>query len=131
MRGYQDTTVKDIAAAAGITERTFFRYFPSREDLVFAETLDFDPLLRRGILRRPADEPPRALSGLARRTHVLTDFEDGITAALTLRFAALDPEGPYRRRVLRGLGPGPVLRGRRTRRPAHPHAERGRNLRTG
>ncbi|MEU8973355.1 TetR family transcriptional regulator [Streptomyces monashensis] len=128
-RGYQDTTVKDIAAAAGVTERTFFRYFPSKEDLVFAEILDFVPLVQREILRRPADEPPvtavlhsllaaaagvdgglavlvvgappRALSGQARRTHVLTDFEDGITAALTERFAGLDPEEPSHRRALR------------------------------
>ncbi|MFB8176960.1 TetR family transcriptional regulator [Streptomyces sp. NPDC055966] len=129
-RGYQDTTVKDIAAAAGVTERTFFRYFPSKEDLVFAEILDFVPLVQREILRRPADEPPltavlnsllaaasgldgglailvvgappRALTGrAARRTHVLTDFEDGITAALAERFAGLGPEEPPRRRALR------------------------------
>ncbi|MFI2200205.1 TetR/AcrR family transcriptional regulator [Streptomyces sp. NPDC020192] len=128
-RGYQETTVKDIAAAAGVTERTFFRYFPSKEDLVFAEILDFVPLVQQEILRRPAGEPPlravlnslhaaaagldgglailvvgappRALAGQTRRTHVLTDFEDGIAAALAERFAGLDPEEPPRPRALR------------------------------
>ncbi|MFB7507518.1 TetR family transcriptional regulator [Streptomyces broussonetiae] len=128
-RGYQETTVKDIAAAAGVTERTFFRYFPSKEDLVFAEILDFVPLVRQEIPRRPPGEPPltavlnsllaaaagidgglailfvgappRALTGQTRRTHVLTDFEDGIAAALTERLAAFAPQEPPRRRDLR------------------------------
>ena len=33
-RGYEETTVDDIAAAAGVGRRTFFRYFPSKEDAV-------------------------------------------------------------------------------------------------
>jgi AcrR family transcriptional regulator len=33
-RGYEETTVDDIAAATGVGRRTFFRYFPSKEDAV-------------------------------------------------------------------------------------------------
>jgi AcrR family transcriptional regulator len=33
-RGYEDTTVDDIAAAAGVGRRTFFRYFRSKEDAI-------------------------------------------------------------------------------------------------
>ena len=33
-RGYEETTVDDIAAAAGVGRRTFFRYFRSKEDAV-------------------------------------------------------------------------------------------------
>ena len=33
-RGYEETTVDDIAAAAGVGRRTFFRYFPSKEDAI-------------------------------------------------------------------------------------------------
>ena len=32
--GYEQTTVDQIAAAAGMSKRTFFRYFPSKDDLV-------------------------------------------------------------------------------------------------
>jgi len=33
-RGYEETTVDDIAAMAGVGRRTFFRYFPSKEDAI-------------------------------------------------------------------------------------------------
>ena len=35
-RGYDETTIKDIAQAAGLSPRTFFRYFDSKQDVVFA-----------------------------------------------------------------------------------------------
>jgi AcrR family transcriptional regulator len=34
IQGYEETTVDDIAAAAGVGRRTFFRYFPSKEDAI-------------------------------------------------------------------------------------------------
>ncbi|MGE3285565.1 MAG: TetR family transcriptional regulator [Pseudonocardia sp.] len=33
-KGYDETTVDDITAAAGVARRTFFRYFPSKEDAI-------------------------------------------------------------------------------------------------
>jgi AcrR family transcriptional regulator len=56
--GYAATTVRDIASAAGVTERTFFRYFPSKEDLVLGEIVDLIPVLQEQVRARPADEPP-------------------------------------------------------------------------
>lgn len=56
-RGFEATTVDDIAAAAGIGRRTVFRYFASKNDLPWG---DFDALLERmrGFLRGlPADTP--------------------------------------------------------------------------
>jgi mycofactocin system transcriptional regulator len=41
-RGFNETTVDDIAAAAGIGRRTFFRYFSSKNDLPWG---DFERLL--------------------------------------------------------------------------------------
>lgn len=57
-QGYDVTTVDEIAAAAGVSHMTFFRYFPRKEDVVEAD--DYDPMLEELIAARPADEPPLA-----------------------------------------------------------------------
>jgi len=67
--GVAQTTVRDIADAAGVTERTFFRYFGSKEDLIIRDAFDWIPVLQQVILDRPAAEPPlvavhRALESL-------------------------------------------------------------------
>jgi AcrR family transcriptional regulator len=36
-RGYEQTTIGDIVALAGVGRRSFFRYFPSKEDVVFPD----------------------------------------------------------------------------------------------
>src|SRR5579872_5890996 len=36
-RGFERTTIDDIAAAAGIGRRTFFRYFGSKNDVIWGE----------------------------------------------------------------------------------------------
>jgi AcrR family transcriptional regulator len=56
--GFAATTVRDIAAAAGVGERTFFRYFPSKEDLILQQVRDLIPGVMDGVRARPAAEPP-------------------------------------------------------------------------
>jgi AcrR family transcriptional regulator len=57
-QGFEATTVRDIAAAAGVGERTFFRYFPSKEDLVLQQVRGLIPGLVDRVRARPAGEPP-------------------------------------------------------------------------
>ncbi|MGP4002929.1 TetR/AcrR family transcriptional regulator [Streptomyces sp. 8N706] len=115
-RGYERTTVRDIASAAGVTERTFFRYFPSKEDLIRGEILDLIPLLQEHIRARPAEEsdpaavlnailntlaehgdpgvlfsgPPARNLPVPKQSAVtlLVQFEDGIEVVLAERLAS-------------------------------------------
>lgn len=56
-RGFDQTTMDAIAEAADVSVRTVFRYFPSKEDLVFAESEADLADLRLLLDQRPADEP--------------------------------------------------------------------------
>jgi AcrR family transcriptional regulator len=55
--GYDETTVDQIAAAAGMSKRTFFRYFPSKDDLVIGKYDLFGDRMAGALDDRPADEP--------------------------------------------------------------------------
>jgi AcrR family transcriptional regulator len=54
-QGYERTTVEEIADAAAISPRTFFRYFPSKEDVVLWD--EYDPQVGELLAARPDDEP--------------------------------------------------------------------------
>lgn len=54
--GYDNTTVEDIATAAGVSHMTFFRYFPRKENVV--ETREYDPMIEGFIVARPPHESP-------------------------------------------------------------------------
>jgi AcrR family transcriptional regulator len=56
-QGYEDTTVEQIAAAAGMSKRTFFRYFPSKDDLVIGKYDLFADRMAEALDARPTEEP--------------------------------------------------------------------------
>jgi AcrR family transcriptional regulator len=54
-KGFQATTIEEIAAAADVAPRTFFRYFPAKEEVVF--WAEYRPLLAGFVAARPDHEP--------------------------------------------------------------------------
>jgi AcrR family transcriptional regulator len=55
-KGFDATTVDDIAAAVGISARSFFRYFPTKEDAVIGDPSALAGVIRDAAAARPADE---------------------------------------------------------------------------
>ena len=74
-QGFDRTTVAEIAAAAGLTERTFFRYYADKPEVLFPGQEEFDALFLTGLeasnSARPMDLVAAALD------HAATFFPDG------------------------------------------------------
>ncbi|SFK91631.1 MULTISPECIES: mycofactocin system transcriptional regulator [Amycolatopsis] len=101
-QGFERTTVDDIAQAAGIGRRTFFRYFPSKNDIAWG---DFDSELER-LRKRLAGYPPEVPLG------------DAIREAL-VEFNRIDPEeAPWHRRRMELILTTPALQAHSTLRYA-------------
>ena len=57
-RGFAEVTVDEIATEAHISVRTFYRYFPGKEDVLQLQIEQRSDALRAALSARPADEPP-------------------------------------------------------------------------
>lgn len=55
--GFDATTIDDVAAASGISARSFFRYFATKEDVLIGESIAFGQHVRDAFVARPSDEP--------------------------------------------------------------------------
>lgn len=91
--GYDGTSVGQIAARAGVTEMTFFRHFPTKEQVLLDDP--YDPLIAAAI----ADQP-RSLRPLPRTVR-------GVRSAWS---QLAEPEGELVRRRVRIVAGSPALR---------------------
>lgn len=91
-KGYDQTTIADIAAAADIGTRTFFSYFTSKEELLFPDT---DARVRAAVeaiaARDPNDGPAEVLLQALHRVGDDTDDLSRRLAALRLRLLRTVP----------------------------------------
>jgi AcrR family transcriptional regulator len=103
-QGYTATTVRDIAEAAGVTERTFFRYFVGKEDLIVDDALSWLPLLEQRLRDRPESED--IVTALRRSVNEMAErLRESERPTPLWLFSDGPPAGRVRRR-----SPGAVLR---------------------
>jgi AcrR family transcriptional regulator len=57
-RGFDETAVADIAARADLTERTFFRYFADKREVLFGGAAELEELLAKQLAGAPATARP-------------------------------------------------------------------------
>jgi AcrR family transcriptional regulator len=72
-QGYDATTVAQIAARAGMTKSTFFRYFPDKREVLTAGQETLSRLLAEGIADAPEDASPleAVAAGLTRASSAI------------------------------------------------------------
>jgi AcrR family transcriptional regulator len=89
-RGYDETTVADIAAAAGVAQMTFFRHFPAKELVVVDDP--YDPAIAHSVAVQSTDLPvvERVRRGLLAAWEQLEDA-DHTELRLRLRIGGTHP----------------------------------------
>ncbi|MEP9382401.1 TetR/AcrR family transcriptional regulator [Nocardioides cheoyonin] len=125
-QGFDATTIDQVAEAAGMSRRTFFRYFSGKDELIIEKLVEAGELVAAALAERPADESPwaalRAAFGV-----VVRSAETHAEQARTLRILLRDEPGvrgsleEWRRRWTELLAPIVAARlapaGRRAKRP--------------
>ena len=90
-QGYDDTTVEQITELSGVGQRTFFRYFPGKADVV----LNFQDVLLRALWEAVVRRPPEESDLLAIRNAIkqvwLVEFDKELTASHT-KIIAYSPQ---------------------------------------
>lgn len=82
-KGFDETTVDDLAAAAGIGRRTFFRYYPSKNDVVFGDYETRTEVLRAALASaEPGMHPVEMVRRALRATN---DYAPGEYVSLAIR----------------------------------------------
>ena len=84
-KGYDNTTLDEVAAAAGVSRRTLFNYFRSKEDLALISLYERGELIAARLAERPADEDPWT----ALRAAFQSLEEIGMTPEARLEFITL------------------------------------------
>ncbi|MEH0820622.1 MULTISPECIES: TetR/AcrR family transcriptional regulator [unclassified Micromonospora] len=105
-RGYDETTIADIAAGADVSARTFFSYFPSKEEILFADTEDrlalaFAVIDQRGPEDAPVDVLVRAMAAVFERAEQFGQvFDRAVPVRLRMVFSVPAVQGMALQRML-------------------------------
>ncbi len=89
-RGYDATTIDAIAAEAGMSPRSVYRYFPTKDDILIDRFAGIGDALEAALRSRPADEPPWDSLAASFLTLVeQADRSDGRDSALLIQRAII------------------------------------------
>ncbi|XVV16840.1 TetR/AcrR family transcriptional regulator [Actinoplanes sp. CA-131856] len=89
--GFAATTASAIAASVGVTERTFFRYFPTKEDAVLQPIEAVGPSIAAALRKRPTAESPAQALRAAFQVAVDSVTADPATMATVMRLNRNEP----------------------------------------
>jgi AcrR family transcriptional regulator len=95
-RGFEQTTVAEIATRAGLTERTFFRYFADKREVLFSGAAALEELLVKTVAGAPDSASPL----------------DAVSAALGVAGALLQERREYARKRQAAIAANAELRER-------------------
>jgi AcrR family transcriptional regulator len=102
-QGFDHTTVEEIADACDVSPRTFFRYFASKEDVLFATADERLQSLLDALAARPPDEPPlRSMREAA--LQLVPDYTDDREQLVTRKRIVAETESLRSRGLERQLG---------------------------
>ena len=90
-RGYEQTTVAEIAKRAGLTERTFFRHFADKREVLFYGAAALQEHLLRALDDASESQPPIERVGVAFEA-VTELLQDRTYARIRQRIIAANPE---------------------------------------
>jgi AcrR family transcriptional regulator len=102
-KGFDGVTVDQISVAAGISPRSFFRYFATKEDVVLGHLAVAGLQLRDALVARPAGEPPW----------------DALRAAFGTLLSGYGESSDSLRRTARMIHAAPSLRARHLEKQLH------------
>lgn len=103
--GYERTTVAEIAARAGVTERTFFRHFADKREVLFAGSGELEEAIVAAAAQAPADAAPLDAVAAALDAAAAVLQQRRAFAQARQRIIAATPELQERElRKLAGLG---------------------------
>jgi AcrR family transcriptional regulator len=100
-QGYAATTVPEIAAEAGLTERTFYRYFTDKREVMFWRADDHQLMIEIEIAKADAGLP--ALTVVAHAFDSVASFIDGHRSIVKLRQLLISTHGDLQERELMKL----------------------------
>ena len=95
VKGFDETTVEEVAQAAGVSRRSFFRYFASKDDLLAQNVVHYGIVLTAAIAACPATFTPLEVV----RDTVLSVAKQTASSPLTRRIIEISERSPSARQA--------------------------------